>query len=69
MATKPNYGKGRNLRLIAFDEADEAALILAVNTWFEGLEEEEIVHISHEVESYGTPIVEHLHCFIIYTEE
>ena len=69
MATAANYGKGRNLRIIVFDEPDEASLMTAVNDWLIALKEEEIVHMEFQPLGYGSPVVEHLHCHILYTEE
>ncbi len=69
MATRPNWGKGRNLRIMLFDRPDEASLMTAVNDWLIALEEEEIIDMLFQIAAYGTPVVEHLHCHILYTEE
>ena len=69
MATDANWGKARNLRLHAVDVLDEATLITTMNDWFVAQGEAEVLFIHFQVDTYGTPPVEHLHGFIIYTEE
>ena len=67
--TVQTWGKARNLKVQIFDAATEAALMTAVNDWLVARTEEEILDISWDNLVYGSPSVEHLHCFITYTEE
>ena len=63
------WGKARNLKVQIFDEVTEAALMTTVNDGLVCRTEEEILDISWNNLVYGSPSVEHLHCFITYTEE
>lgn len=69
MAIRPNWGKGRNLRLIIFEETDHLTMITTVNDWFASLGEEEILDLWQMNDVYGTPAVEHYHVSILYTLE
>ena len=69
MATAPNMGKARNLRVIIWEETDHATMITTVNDWLVGRGEEEVLEILWDFQVYGSPATEHIHVMIVYTEE
>lgn len=69
MATAGNWGKGRNLRVKAFEGIGHDVSLEVMNAWLQGLEEEQIIDISFAVETYGSPLEEHFHIFVTYTLE
>jgi len=63
MATRPNWGKGRNLKIVTFEAATIAALATAVNAWLVTLDEEEILNATFTTDGTNYQAV------ILYTEE
>lgn len=69
MATRPNWGKGRNLQIIIFEESSHATMITTVNDWLAALGEEEILDLKVDIAVYGSPAVEAYHVTILYSVE
>ena len=70
MATSPNWGKGRNLKVAVFEDADHDAVVVLINDWLLTLAEAEILEMWFTTqEEFGGGGGEANHCFILYTEE
>lgn len=69
MATRPNWGKARHLKLKVFEDADHDAVVVLVNDWFLTLGEAEILDMWFTTQEEFGGGGESNHCFILYTEE
>jgi hypothetical protein len=66
MATAPNWGEGRFLRVKVIADVDDGDLQDAVNAFLEALGQEKIIDITWTVDVHGDPAVEYFYCFITY---
>ena len=63
-----NWGPGRNLKIMIFDEIDHVTMMTSVNAWLAGLNMEKILIMIPQVDTFQSPKSEIYHVFILYTE-
>ena len=65
---RKNWGPGRNLKIKIFDELTHGAMETSVNDWLATLNQEKILAMAPQVDTFQSPKSEIYHVFVLYTE-